>query len=273
MVNGRLRAYNNHLNGIRRFQVSDLSSFYGDNPEEWYSEYTGDSSIVAMDRDLNQSIFAKLTFSILRNVNLTLSHSSNNDTWRGYDHAFKYNPDGMGHDDRQTHFTTLNYNHMLSEKLFYDLRFSRLKTIYGSYLYEDPLDENYVHDRFLDSYGPGFFTGGQQKHHVRRYITDLTGKFDLTWQANKSHSLKFGVESINRDLDNRYYQIRNKWFGSEWENVLYEPDTLNDSNMRPYVRIDKKNDILAESTLLNPKSLPEVIVIPDLLTPGIKANI
>jgi len=231
MVNGRLRAYNNHLNGIRRFQVSDLSSFYGDNPEEWYSEQTGDSSIVAMDRDLNQSIFAKLTFSILRNVNLTLSHSSNSDTWRGYDHAFKYNPDGMGHDDRQTHFTTLNYNHMLSSKLFYDLRFSRLKTIFGSYLYEDPLDENYVHDRYLDSYGPGFFTGGQQKHHVRRYITDLTGKFDLTWQANKSHSLKFGIETINRDLDNRYYQIRNKWFGSEWENVLYEPDTLNDSTI------------------------------------------
>ena len=35
------------------------------------------------------------------------------------------------------------------------------------------------------------------------------------------------------------------------------------------VGIDKKNEILAESNLLNPSSLPEVIVIPDLLTPGI----
>ena len=37
--------------------------------------------------------------------------------------------------------------------------------------------------------------------------------------------------------------------------------------------IAKKNEILAESNLLNPNSLPEAIVIPDLLTPGIKASI
>ena len=36
--------------------------------------------------------------------------------------------------------------------------------------------------------------------------------------------------------------------------------------------MDKKNEILAESNLLNPNNLPEVIVIPDLLTPGIKAK-
>ena len=38
------------------------------------------------------------------------------------------------------------------------------------------------------------------------------------------------------------------------------------------VGIDKKNEILAESNLLNPNILPEVIVTPDLLTPGINAN-
>jgi len=35
--------------------------------------------------------------------------------------------------------------------------------------------------------------------------------------------------------------------------------------------IDRKNEILAASNLLNPNSLPDVIVIPALLTPGIKA--
>ena len=35
------------------------------------------------------------------------------------------------------------------------------------------------------------------------------------------------------------------------------------------VGMDKKNEIFAESYLLNPRSLPDVIVIPDLLTPGI----
>ena len=36
------------------------------------------------------------------------------------------------------------------------------------------------------------------------------------------------------------------------------------------VGIDKKKDILAESYLLNFKTLAPVIAIPDLLTPGIK---
>ena len=36
--------------------------------------------------------------------------------------------------------------------------------------------------------------------------------------------------------------------------------------------IARKNEIFAESYLLKPKSLPAVIVIQDLLTPGIKAN-
>ena len=39
------------------------------------------------------------------------------------------------------------------------------------------------------------------------------------------------------------------------------------------VGMDKKNEILAESNLLNPNILPEVIVIPDLLTPGINESI
>ena len=38
------------------------------------------------------------------------------------------------------------------------------------------------------------------------------------------------------------------------------------------VGIDKKKEIFAESNLANPSILPEVIVIPDLLTPGINAS-
>ena len=36
--------------------------------------------------------------------------------------------------------------------------------------------------------------------------------------------------------------------------------------------MDRKNDIFAESNLSKPKNLPDVIVIPDLLTPGIRAK-
>ena len=51
--------------------------------------------------------------------------------------------------------------------------------------------------------------------------------------------------------------------------ILYVPKIL----AAVKVGIDKKNEILAESNLLNPKNLPAVMVIPDLLTPGIKESI
>ena len=51
--------------------------------------------------------------------------------------------------------------------------------------------------------------------------------------------------------------------------ILYVPRIL----AAVKVGIDKKNEILAESNLLNPNNLPAVIVIPDLLTPGIKESI
>ena len=51
--------------------------------------------------------------------------------------------------------------------------------------------------------------------------------------------------------------------------MLYTPNRLAAAS----VGIDRKNEILAESNLLNPNNLAEVIVIPDLLTPGIKDSI
>ena len=41
----------------------------------------------------------------------------------------------------------------------------------------------------------------------------------------------------------------------------------------PSVGMDSKKEILADSILLNLRSLAAVIVIPDLLTPGIKEKI
>ena len=41
----------------------------------------------------------------------------------------------------------------------------------------------------------------------------------------------------------------------------------------PKAGIESKKDILAASTLLNLKNLAPVIIIPDLLTPGINAKV
>ena len=52
-------------------------------------------------------------------------------------------------------------------------------------------------------------------------------------------------------------------------NKLFIPKKLTAAK----VGIDNKKEILAASSLLNSKNLPAVMVIPDLLTPGISDNI
>ena len=51
--------------------------------------------------------------------------------------------------------------------------------------------------------------------------------------------------------------------------ILFSPKILTAAK----VGIDNRNDILPESNLLNLKILAAEIVIPDLLTPGIKESI
>ncbi|MEE1574013.1 MAG: TonB-dependent receptor, partial [Candidatus Neomarinimicrobiota bacterium] len=80
------------------------------------------------------------------------------------------------------------------------------------------------------SYGPGFFTGGQQKGHSVRTMEDWGAKFDLTWQVNHTHSLKWGAQYIQHQLDNQWHEIRNE-FDGETNQDDYEPEIFGDTTV------------------------------------------
>ena len=50
--------------------------------------------------------------------------SIDQDEGHGYNHAFKYNPDGMGAGYGKTNFFTFQWNHLLTNTMFYDLKLS-----------------------------------------------------------------------------------------------------------------------------------------------------
>ena len=257
LTNIRFQDNKNHLNGIHRFNVTDESNYYSSNPSDWIDDYSGDSSFVAMNRSNNQSLLGKLTFT-LGSFRLSTLYSLNEDEWHGYDHIFKYNPYGMAATHRRTEFASLFINHMLSRSLFYELKLSYMDNYNGWYLYEDPLDSNYVHDRYMDSYGPGFFTGGQQKGHSVRIMEDWGAKFDLTWQVNHTHSLKWGAQYIQHQLDNQWHEIRNKYIGTVDENILYEPDTLADNTL--YADVYKVEPIDASAYIQDKMEFDEMVI-------------
>ena len=184
-----------------------------------------------MNRYYGTTILGKLSFNLLKGIRFSTLFSMDRDEGHGYDHAFKYNPDGMAAGHGKTDFFTFQWNHLLSNKMFYDLKNYKNKNYSGSYLFENPLDSNYVHDKYLESFGPGFFTGGQQKHHDTRTIDNFNVKFDFNWQINNSHNLKTGLNFKKYDIDNSWRQIRNEYFGTPLEGQLYKPKVFGDSTL------------------------------------------
>lgn len=226
-ANYRYQDNKNYLNGVQRFNPNDFSYFMDDDPTRWYSEHNGDSAHVAMDRDLNHSIMGKLMFRLSSNLKTALLYTYNKDHWHNYEHEYKYNPDGMASSRRETTMYALSVNHMLSNRLFYELKLSYFDNYNGWYVFENPLDAGYVHDAYRNNAGPGFYTGGQDKTHSRHTMIDKNAKFDLTWQVNKNHSIKTGFEYTAHTLDRAWSEIRNVYSGLEEEGVYYlDPETF-----------------------------------------------
>ena len=229
-TNFRKQNNRGHLNGYRLFTVTDSSDFYSDNPLEWISSKSGDKSYVPMNTGDNTSALLKLGFNFIKGVRFSLLNSYSNDTWYWYDHSMKYNPDGRVGSHKNTFYSAFQVNHMITPKFFYELKIAYMKNKTGTYLYEDSLDARYVHDKYLESYGSGFFTGGQQKEHTKHRDLDQTIKFDVTWQANHNHSFKLGLMGISHDVKHKWQMIRNKYDGQS-DLSLYEPEVFGDSTV------------------------------------------
>ena len=228
-TNIRKQANLGHLNGLRLFNVDDYSNFYYDDPQLWYSEKSGDSSYVPMNTGLGLSALFKLSFNFIKGIRFSTLYSYSDDSWFGYDHGFKYNPDGRSESVKYTRYYAFQLNHMISQKFFYELKYSMTDNEYGNYVFKNPFDDRYVHDVFFDSYGPGFLTGGQSKDHTVRKTLDKTLKIDATWQLNHNHSFKSGFHYFLHDLDNQWHQIRNEYHNTDSDS-LYEPVIFGDTS-------------------------------------------
>ena len=217
---------NNHLNGYNYFSPSDLSDYSSDDSSEWFSEHSGDGNLVPMNTSENTSLMGKLLYQFSSKWKSSILFTLNNDIWYPYYHSFLYNPKGMAHTTRTTSFYAFQSNYMFNRSLFIDVKYSNLKYYNGYYLYEDPLSNSYVSSIYFQDV-PGFYTGGQEKVHSTRETLDHNFKVDATWQVNKFHSLKAGVDLLLHNIKNEYYTILNYY------NVT---STLsNPSDYKPYI--------------------------------------
>jgi len=236
-VSGRVQDNKNYLNGIRRFNITDQpdysrwqdSTAYDRNGNYRFNEHTGDGSFVPMDWGKNINLNGKLTYK-LKDLKMSLMYLLDKGEGQGYNHGNKYKPDGRNVSYGESHLITYQLNHLLSQQAFYEIKLSYSNSYGASYLYENPLDPRYVHDKYsANSSYTGFVTGGQDKYHGQVTTEKFLGRIDLTWQVSKAHGLSSGFEGTLFRYDSRSYQIMNYFRNTSASDYIYSPEIMVDT--------------------------------------------
>lgn len=245
LIDFRNQKYKNYLNGINRFNVDDYSDFSSANEESWYTEHNGSDDFIPMNDFEDKSLLAKISAKISNDIRVSFMYNLNDANWGDYSHTYKYNPYGNSSNNKNSNLFTAQWNHVISNSFFYELKFSYLDDVYGNYVFENPMDTRYVHTGYGRTTGPSFFTGGQAKNHLIQEEKQINVKVDFSWQVSHNHLLQLGALYTNHNLDNKWYQIENAYrtreeeedyfyFDSEKNKIVYpnyEPEILDDSTV------------------------------------------
>jgi len=242
-VSGRYQDNKNYHNGLRRFNITDApdygfwqdSTFFDANGNYLLNEHTGDGAYVPMAANSSLNLNGKLTAKV-KNLKMSFMYLLNDYEGQeygtgAYPYSEKYKPDGRYTDHSRSHMYTYKLNHILTQKAFYELKLSYNNNYWGRYVYKNPLDLNYIHDRYYanQSY-TGFVTGGQSKDHTEVTTEKFLGRLDFTWQINNAHSIETGFEGTLYKYDHRWQQILNAFRNTMASGILYAPEVMPDSS-------------------------------------------
>lgn len=255
-VNLRSRDEKNHLNGINRFNPYDYSDFSSLNPQDWYTEHSGDNSYVPMSYYEGYSAYAKLTFKPLVGLKTNFIYNRVTNESGGYSHYNKYNPNGVGHSSGDADTYSLLFNHSISKRIFHEFKINYLDNVDKYFIYEDPLDARYVSSWYGLNPGPGFSTGSQDKTHNTNRTKRLDFKYDFSWQINNNHGIKAGFLLTEHDKDIREYQIVNTYRLSSLDRVrdtLWTPEGDIEKISYPYFQPEILDDSTTYSNVYRKK--------------------
>jgi len=259
------------------------------NNEGWFygkklftpSGYPSTGEWVSLNPFRKLSLQSKLAFNITSMLKLSYGMFWNDNKFRNYDHAFKYNPDGdyQKFESGNTHILSLN--HVLSPRTFYELKFTKFYTDYQQYVFKDPLKKvryiidpsdttgkryiidpagptGYVHpDSLKDPTSFSFKRAGTRLDHFFRSTAYLIAKFDLVSQMTRNHQVKTGIELRRYSLELEWFNIQPKREGAA-EVVPFEPYVPDVTT--PYHDVYTHHPIEASAYLQDKIELKDMIV-------------
>ncbi len=238
-ASARVQDSDNYLNGIRRFNVNDQpdysvfmdSGVFDENGEYLHNEHTGDGKYVPMDWVESINLNGKMTLK-LQSMKMSLMYLSNKSDQQNYEHSSKYKPDGRSRAHNHSQMLTWQFNHILGQSVFYELKFSYTNDWWGNYLYKNPEDSRYLHSYYeANQKYTGFVTGGQDKGYSETTTEKMLGRLDLTWQVTNNHNIEFGFEGSKFKYDYLSGQILNLHRNTLTSYIVYKPELMSDSTV------------------------------------------
>ena len=221
-----------YLNGIREHSPGDFAYFPPNG--NWYIQMTGDSNYVPMNPSESNNFLSKFTWRLSPRIKISTQSIMSQSQSKSYSHAYKYNPDGIATGYTQNNNHSLQINHSLSPKSFYEGNVFFSDTDYKNYLYADTLDQRYVNTDYINTEPTSatFLFGGTQMGHTYRNSKSVGGKFDFTSQISSNHEIKTGFSFRNDNLVERNLTVL-------FDQNFDEPTVLSENKSPYHIFYDK----------------------------------
>ena len=221
-----------YLNGRREHSPGDFAYFPPSG--NWYIQMSGDSSYVPMNPSESNNFLSKFTWRLSPRIKISTQSIMSQSQSKSYSHAYKYNPDGIATGYTQNNNHSLQINHSLSAKSFYEGNVFFSDTDYKNYLYADTLDQRYVNTDYINTEPTSatFLFGGTQMGHTYRNSKSVGGKFDFTSQISSNHEIKTGFSFRNDNLVERNLTVL-------YDQNFDEPTVLSENKSPYHIFYDK----------------------------------
>ncbi|MGE5315921.1 MAG: TonB-dependent receptor [Acidobacteriota bacterium] len=233
-LSARYEQDNGWLYGVKEYLPEDLPNF---NTSDWKLQRSGDMSLTPMNTSKSLSATNRLTYKLSQTKKLNYDFIFNQARYRGYSHAFRYNPEGTYNNYENDVFHGLEFSDWIGMDVSYRIKGSYSRNIYEQYRYKDLVDEHYAPTQnLIRPVSTTFYFGGSQNGRFERMAETFSGKFDMTAQLSKRQEVKLGVEGKFPQMFQLSYTVLK-------DTTKYRVATmplLTDPNYESYARFPKQ---------------------------------
>jgi outer membrane receptor protein involved in Fe transport len=242
-VSARYNDDRGYLYGVRQFRPSDHSNF---SDSVWKIMQTGDNAYVTMDNSKALTATNRFSFRLSPTRKIGYDFVFNEARYRGYNHSFRYNPDGIYNNFENDVLHTLEFSDVITPTTSYKFKVSYARNIYEQYRYKDLDSAHYEPEEYLRvPTAASFYYGGTQNGRFERTAETYSVKFDAISQLSKQQEIKIGAEAKFPQMKQLSYTVLRDTINFLTPTL---PNTA-DSRYNSYARFPKQFSTYAQTKM------------------------